>query len=298
MDYKIYTTIISKRLNSFVGEIVEEDKAGFIRGRQTHNNIRRTLHVIDQATKDKESTLLVSIDAEKAFDCVNWEFLYKVLERFGFNNKSIQCIKTLYQEPTARIKINGSLTDKIRLQRSTRQGCCLSPTPFALFIEPLAQAVRQNQEIRGVTVNGIEQKIGLFADDVIVYLRRPNESLPLLINLLESYGRLSGYKVNISKTQILAINYSPAKEIKETFNFNWKLKKIEYLGVTITKTLSKLYMANYIKINQEMQKDIERWSILMLDFSSKIEIIRMNVLPRLLYLFQSVPIEVPQSQFY
>lgn len=78
----------------------------------------------------------------KAFD---GKFLYKVLERFGFSSKSIQSIKKLYQQPTARIQINGNLTDKISLQKSTRQGCCLSPTLFALFIEPLAQAVHQNK---------------------------------------------------------------------------------------------------------------------------------------------------------
>ena len=282
---------------TFITELIEEDQTGFIKGRQTHDNIRRALHIVDQAQKEKQSTILVSIDAEKAFDLVNWEFLYKVLERFGFNNKSIQCIKTLYHQPTARIKINGNLTDKFSIQRSTRQGCCLSPTLFALFIEPLAQAVRQNEELKGVIVNGKEHKIGLFADDVVAFLEQPNKSLPALMKQLEMYGHLSGYKVNVSKTQILALNYTPPKEIQEAFHLNWNLKKIKYLGITITKGLSKLYKANYNKISQEIQKDTERWSTLPLDLNSRIEIIKMNVQPRLLYLFQSLPVEIPQTQF-
>lgn len=140
--YKINVSIISKRLNAFLSDLIDEDQTGFIKGHQTQDIVRKTLHIIEQARR-------VSIDAEKAFDYVNWSFLYTVLERLGFNEKSIQLIKTLYKEPLARIKRNGNLTDKIRQQRSTRQGCCLSPALFAIFIEPLPQTVWQNKEIKG-----------------------------------------------------------------------------------------------------------------------------------------------------
>lgn len=143
------------------------------------------------------------------------------------------------------------------------------------------QAVRQNEEMKGVIVNGKEHKIGLFVDDVVAYL----EHLPVLMNLLEKYGYLLGYKINVSKTQILTLNYTPSKEVQESFQFNWNIKKIKYLGVIFTKELSKLYKANYNKISQEIQKDIERWSTLPLDLNSRIETIKMNVQPKLLYLF-------------
>lgn len=104
IDYKIYTSIISRRLNTFISELINEDQTGFICGRQTYDNTRRTLHIIERARRDKRSTVLLSVDAEKAFDCVNRNFVYLVLEKMGFNNKSVGIIKTLYNQPTARIK--------------------------------------------------------------------------------------------------------------------------------------------------------------------------------------------------
>ena len=297
VDYKIYTKIIARRLANIADEMLEEDQTGFLINRQTHDNVRRTLHIVDQAQRTKTSTLLVAIDAEAAYDRVSWRFLYAVLKRFGFDKEALQCVRTLYQNPSARVKVNGSLTSRFNLQRSTRQGCSLSPTLFAFFIEPLAQAVRDNGNIQGVTIDGNEHRIALFADDVLAFLQKPDVTLPVLSQILQEFGRLSGYKINIAKTQVLALNYSPSAAIREAFNFKWEQKSIKYLGINITKRLSTLYEANYDKLTLDIKKDIERWATLPLDLTSRLETIKMNFLPRVLFLFQSLPVEVTQKQF-
>lgn len=91
IGYKMYTSIISKRIKPFIAELIDEDHTGLISGCQAQDSIQRT--ITNQAQKRKQSTVLVSINVEKAFECVNWEFLYEVLEQFGFNNKSVQLIK-------------------------------------------------------------------------------------------------------------------------------------------------------------------------------------------------------------
>lgn len=297
IDYKIYTSIIAKRLETILPELIDEDQTGFIKSRQTHDNIRRTLHLIDKIERENKTAVLLSLDAEKAFDRVNWEFLYQTLVRFGFNKHFVNIIRSLYQQPTAKIKINGSLSPSFSLQRGTRQGCCLSPTLFAVYIEPLAQAIRQHEQIQGITIGHKDHLISLFADDVLIHLTDPEASLPVLMEFLDEFNFFAGYKLNIAKTQLLSFNYKPTEEIRHRYKLKWDMKEIKYLGVIITKNLSSLYGANYNVINQSIKSDMERWSTYPLDFASKINVIKTNILPRLLYLFQALPVEIPKHQF-
>ena len=95
---------------------------------------------MDHIVKNKMEAVVISIDAEKAFDSVNWDFLYRVLHRFGFHVKVIETIQALYNNPTVRVKVNGYLSIRFTLERGTRQGCAWSPL-FALFLEPLVQHI-------------------------------------------------------------------------------------------------------------------------------------------------------------
>lgn len=161
-------------------KIINLDQTGFVKSRQTHDNVRRSLQIIRHINLNKIPAVLLSLDAEKAFDSVRWEFLFRVMLKFGFNESIITTLKALYNRPTASLKINGELSDCFCLERSTRQGCSLSPLLFAIFIEPLAQWIRQNNKIKGINMTSGEQKLALFADDVLVYLSNPTESLPCL----------------------------------------------------------------------------------------------------------------------
>lgn len=137
----------------------------------------------------------------------------------------------------------------------------------------------------------------LHADYVLVSLKNPDTGIPMLMDLLKQYGNLSGYTLHIEKTQVLVFNFIPPLELNVKYTFNWNSSTMKYLGVRLTKEVSGLYAENYQPINARIREDLDRWASLTLDLGNRIMVIKNNILPRLLYLFQSLPVEIPDFQF-
>ena len=178
------------------------------------------------------------------------------LHKFQFNKNVIQTIKALYNKPTARIQINGSLSGPIELERGCRQGCPISPLLFALFIEPLSQMIRQNDQIHGVSLAG-ENKIAMFADDVLVYTTRPAHSLPVLLQTLSEFGAVSGYKLNSHKSQLLTFKYRTSQQFKDKYAIR-EVDSLKYLGVQIPRDLTNLTSENDDPLLSNIRKDLAR----------------------------------------
>lgn len=174
----------------------------------------------------------------------------------------------------------------------------MSPLLFAIFIEPLDQWIRQSAKVHGIKINHKEQKLALFADDILIYLARPRESLPELHKTLLEYEKLSGYKLNSHKSQVLTFKYSPNNIDKENFKINWDMDSMIYLGVTIPKDLRNIVSANYDPLMTKIKNVISRWGLLpYLGLMQRVEAIKMMMLPKLLYFFQTLPADPPKSMF-
>lgn len=296
-DQKLLTSILAQRVQRHIGSLIKSDQTGFIPCRQGANNIRRTLNIITCAKKNKQASMLISFDAQKAFDTVNWEFLFKTLSGMGFHSKFIRWVTTVYKQPKARVRVNGCCSEFFGLQRGVRQGDCLSPLLFAINIEPLAASIRQNEKIKGIMDMGnTEHKISLYADDILTYISDPIVSVPALMNTLKEYGELSGYQINESKSEAMMLKGQWPTQLTGRLHFRWS-QRFRYLGIILTTDLSKLFTANYGKLMNCIKVDLIRWEILPLSLMGRVETIRMNILPRLLFLFQSLPIPVPSATF-
>lgn len=84
-----------------------------------------------------------------------------------------------------------------------------------------------------------KHKLALFADGVLIYLAQPTQTFPKLMNVLEEYGPLSGYNLNIQKTQVITFHYNPPSCIRGKYNLKWDVHSIRYLGINLPKDISK-----------------------------------------------------------
>ena len=128
--------------------------------------------------------MIISIDAEKAFDKIQQPFMIKTLQKAGIEGTYLNIIKAIYDKPTANIILNGEKLKAFPLKSGISKGCPLLPLLFNIVMEVLATAIREEKEIRGIQI-GKEVKLSLFADDMILYienLKDPTRKLLELIN--------------------------------------------------------------------------------------------------------------------
>ena len=112
----------------------------------------------------------------------------------------LNIVKTIYDKPTANIILNGEKQKAFALRSGTRQGCPLFPLSFNIVLEVLAIAIREEKEIKGIQIRKEEVKLSLFADDMILYMENPKDSIRKLLELISEFSKVSGYKINTQKS--------------------------------------------------------------------------------------------------
>jgi len=296
VDQKILSKTLANRLGKLISKLVNTDQNGFIPGRSTIHNTRCLFNIIYHPKAIRDNLVVISLDAEKAFDRVEWRYLFAILEKFELGDEFINWIKILYCNLSARVLTNKTLSDPFYLQRGTRQGCPLSPLLFALIVEPLAETIRSNPYIHGFNTLNTVNKISLYADDILLYITQPQVSLSVILKTITNFGKLSGFKVNYEKSELMPIGLKDLSVIHSS-PFKVSMEKITYLGIVVTSKYNLLFKANFNPLLSKLQACIHFWKTLPISLIGRINAIKMIFLPQILYLFRNIPILLPKSFF-
>lgn len=235
---KLFTRILNNRLNKWAEEysIYVEAQAGFRKSMGTTDNIFILNNLITHCLNNNERLYCAFVDFTKAFDFVVRDILWFKLIKLGVRGKLLNIIKSIYTSVKSRVKYDNYLSEPFACNIGVRQGECLSPFLFAMYVNDL-EAELAGKGISGVNIGIINLYTLLYADDIILFGKTP-EDLQNAMNVLEEYCKRWKLTVNTDKTKIVV--FRKGGRLPHNLNFTYGNSKIEivnkfcYLGVVFS----------------------------------------------------------------
>ena len=186
--------------------------------------------------------------------------MIKTFQKLGIEGTYLNVIKAIYKKPTAIIILNGEKLKAFPLRSRARQGCPVSPLLFNIVLEVLATAIREEKEIKGIQIRKEKVKLSLFPDDMILYIENPEDATRKLLELMNEFGKVAGYKINAQNPLafLYTNNEQSEREIKETLPFTIATKRIKYLGINLPRE-TKNCMQKTMTLMKKVKDDTNRW---------------------------------------
>ena len=285
--YKFYSSVLSERIKPLLSKLIHPDQKGFIYGRFIGDNS----YIIQECEFKNLKGLIVLIDFEKAFDSLSWDYIQNSLKLFNFNDSIIKWVRSLQLNSSSKILQNGHLSEKINLGRGCRQGDPISPYLFVLAAEFLAEAVRSNKNITGITIYEQEHKVSQYADDTSLLLNDNEENLRECMAILSEFELISGLKVNKEKTKVIKIGkWGDNRTILcRDLNLEWT-QKFDCLGISYDiGNMERISDMNIEKKIGEIRKTTALWNSRFLTPFGKVIIVKSLLISKFTHVLLSLP---------
>ena len=237
----ILQSVLTKLLSKRMGKICEREnfygdtQYGFRAGKSTTDCILLLLAAVRKARRKKYKISVAFCDLQKAYDTVDRDILYKKLNSIGFGGRILSMIQSMYYNDNVRVNLGARMTAPLWFTRGVKQGCCLSPLLFSLYISGLGIRIQETQlgiKLGGVIMSGI-----FFADDLILISRTSMRGITTLLNIVDRFCGDMHMKLAVSKTFLLTTG--PRGK-------NWKVGSN---GDSLTETI----MAKYLGVNIQLR---------------------------------------------
>lgn len=210
-DIKIITKALTMKINHILPNIIHESQVGYVKGRQIYDNLSSIDYIQTLLQNSQQTAYLTSLDARKAFDSLDHQYMIETLVAYGFGPSFIHTIQVLYNQLQASIIVNGFKTPTFVISAGVKQGDALSCALFVLCIDPLIRKIYSNPDIKGVKVRSpfsmkeTEFKLFGYADDINPIVS-DQKSIQEIFDVYSAFSSISGLYLNTDKTEIYCLN--------------------------------------------------------------------------------------------
>ena len=232
IDYKLASRAVARRLLKVLHLVVAKDQTCSVPERYIGENVAFLRDVVDYATVSNVPVAILSLDQEKAFDRVDWGFLYATLSKMGFGSSFIRWVRLFYTGVQSCVKVNGYLSPFFLLSRGVRQGCPLSPLLYVLVSEVLAVNIRANPRVIGLSLPNSPDPlspISQYADDTSLVVCS-DDSIRACFKTYALFEKGSGAKLNQSKSKGLWLGSWSGRQ-DPPVDLDWSSVKLKVLAV-------------------------------------------------------------------
>ena len=222
---KIYANILNGRLIKWLesNKSLADVQNGFRKERSCQDHVYSLYSIINNRKLKRKDTFTCFVDMRKAFDTVNRECLWFKLLKAGIRGNILHAIQSLYKDVSCAVSINGILTEWFPVRQGVKQGCGLSPTLFAIYINDLVDDI--NQLNCGIDAGDTHISLFLYADDIVL-LSENAEDIQRMLNVLHLWCNKWRLAVNEAKTKV--VHFRNKSKSRSEFSFSCGSKKIEY----------------------------------------------------------------------
>lgn len=285
-SFKILLKVLANRISSVIDLLVSNNQSAFVKGRNISDGILITNEIVKDMQNNLCDGIIIKLDFAKAYDSVNWGFLFHVLMCFGFSEKWISWISSLLSSSRISVLVNGSPMKEFSPQRGLRQGDPLAPYLFILISEVLhvlLELALEKKVFEGATFKDGRKAIShlQYADDTILFIKADLPSILGVKKVLLLFQAMSGLSINFNKSQIFDANNEVVRLEPWALALGCQIGKIPftYLGASIGKNItSKSFWDPLIS---HFKKRLAQWKSDALNFAGKVVLIRscLDALP-------------------
>ena len=284
-DYKILARIVANRLRPFYEKTIHKAQTAGVSGRSIITCIKDIRDIIEFKRTESKKGGILSLDFEKAFDSVDHQYMFHLLEHYGLTGSLLQCIKSLYLGSMSRIQINGFLSNPFNIRSGVRQGCPLSMILYCITIDPLIRQI-----INKLSHSNLLKEISTlkaFADDISVFID-DRKQMQQVLQTVEIFGKYSGAKLNLNKTKFMSLENKLQTRLPDVC----VVKQLHILGIIFTTNFRETIKVNYEKIITSIRGLIKDTILRDFTLQQRIWYVHSYVLSKVWYVAQILPAKI------